>query len=358
MEKTKSMSSFDIDALLRAVDPESPCGPNLEYDPAFVALELAALGKPEVQYGDSITDAVPPEWKLIKNLSLELLERSRDLRVAMPLLRANLVMHGIPGLADGMQLIERLLEERWDTVHPELDPDDDMDPTLRINSLAALADSATVLKDLKESVLVVLPGLGPLTVRGLEIANGELPPAEGQERIAIASLEAALADVNEIALAESIAALDRAHGSVTAIESLLERQVGNAQALNLDALARLLKRSHSFLAAQYGHRHPNELPITSAPDAGLDPAPGSGTVTPRAAVISGEVASREDVVRMLDKVLKYYKQFEPSSPVPLLLDRAKRLVPKSFMEIMEDLAPDGLAQLLVIQGSQDVAQDD
>jgi type VI secretion system protein ImpA len=35
----------------------------------------------------------------------------------------------------------------------------------------------------------------------------------------------------------------------------------------------------------------------------------------------------------------------------LLLERAKRLVPKNFFEIMEDLAPDGIGQLMVIKGA-------
>ncbi|MDL2354005.1 MAG: type VI secretion system protein TssA, partial [Pseudomonadota bacterium] len=66
--------------------------------------------------------------------------------------------------------------------------------------------------------------------------------------------------------------------------------------------------------------------------------------------ISGEIDSRADVVRMLDKILAYYARCEPSSPVPMLLERAKRLAPKSFFEIMEDLAPDSVGQVALIRG--------
>jgi type VI secretion system protein ImpA len=44
--------------------------------------------------------------------------------------------------------------------------------------------------------------------------------------------------------------------------------------------------------------------------------------------------------------------------VPLLLERARRLVPKNFFEIMEDLAPEGIAQLTVISGPRGEAQQD
>jgi type VI secretion system protein ImpA len=350
------MSNLDVDALLREVDTTAPCGPNLEYDPLFVALEQAVLGKPEVQYGATITAAAPPDWKAVRRMASELFERSRDLRLAVHLLRANLSLFGIDGLADGVHLIERLLEERWDSVHPQLDADDDMDPMLRINSLAILADLGTVLKDLKEATLIVLPGLGPLSLRTLEVAGGELPPPAGQEKIALDSLEKAVADVDEPGLRHAVDSLERALDSVINIESLLVRRVGSSQALNLDPMTRPLKRGRDFLGQQLAARQavsrPGDAEVDSDAgnaDAGTGAAPGAAALQ-RGAPLGGEIANRADVVRMLDKLIKYYQQHEPSSPLPLLLERARRLAPKNFIEIMEDLAPDGLSQLRVIKG--------
>ena len=351
------MARIDIDALLAEVSPDAPCGPNLEYDPEFVALDLAALGKPEVQYGDTITPAVPPEWKLVRRIASELLTRSRDLRLAVHLLRASLALDGFVGLADGVLLIERLLGERWDSVHPELDADDDMDPMLRINSLANLADLTTVLRDVKEATLIMLPGLGALTLRMLEIASGELAPPAGQEKIAISSIEQALGDVDDAALGAATEALTQAHASAVNIETLLVRQVGSAQALNLDALTRPLKRGRDFLQQQLSARRGDDAPAAEDAPANADGTPAAAGGAPRQA-ITGEISSRADVVRMLDKLIAYYQQYEPSSPLPLLLERAKRLAPKNFMEIMEDLAPDGIGQLMVIKGPDSVKQEE
>ena len=60
--------------------------------------------------------------------------------------------------------------------------------------------------------------------------------------------------------------------------------------------------------------------------------------------------NNQNVVKMLDKLVQYYGRHEPSSPIPILLERAKRLVPMNFFEIMKDLAPEGIAQLTVIRG--------
>lgn len=349
------MSTIDVDAWLLELDPDAPCGPDLEYDPAFLALEQEALGKPEVQYGETITPAVPPDWKIVRRMAAELLERSRDLRLAVHLLRASLALSGIQGLADGVTLIERLLEVRWDSVHPALDADDDNDPTLRINSLAILADSGTLVRELKEATLVVLPGLGPLTIKMLEIANGEVPPPAGQDRIAIGSIEGALADLDPGQLAAAVDALARALAAVVNIELILVRQVGSSQALNLDALTRPLRKAHDFLARQgQGAGAGTGSADTSGEAPALD-----GTA-PRAAraAIQGDIGSRDDVLRMLDKLVGYYSRHEPSSPIPILLERAKRLVPMNFFEIMQDLAPEGMAQLEVIRGPDGSKQEE
>ncbi len=345
------MSTFDISALLNERDPLIPSGPNLEYDPQFVELELLSQGKPEVQYGETITIAVPPDWKRIKELSLKLLERSHDLRLSMLLLQANLNLHAIIGMADGLQLVEQLLTKYWDSVHPQLDPEDGLDPTLRINSLAILADSNGIPHDLKDVTLIMLPALGPLTVRVLDAASSQSSSADGHEDIALSSLAAALVDVDKTALIRTTEALHRAHSSIETIEQFLINQVGSVQALNLEPLRRMIKRAYDFFA-DYGlpvtHENLNETGTDS------DEALGAATASVvRATAISNEIASRDDVLRMLDKILKYYQQFEPSSPVPLLLGRAKNLVSKNFMEIMDDLAPDGVSQVMVLRGNQD-----
>jgi type VI secretion system protein ImpA len=73
--------------------------------------------------------------------------------------------------------------------------------------------------------------------------------------------------------------------------------------------------------------------VEAAP-AGAVPAAGGG----------GDVTSRADVARTLDRLCEYYRVHEPSSPIPLLLQRAKRLVDKDFLSILRDLAPSGVAE--------------
>jgi type VI secretion system protein ImpA len=252
-----------------------------------------------------------------------------------------------------MRLIERLVDERWDSVHPQLDPDDDNDPTLRINSLATLTDNATILRDIKDTAFIQLPVLGPLTVRVLELASGELPVSKGETAVTQGSIDAALRDVRPEALLDASNSVARAHDSVVKLEAALVRQVGNARALNLGALERQLRRMREVLAPHLPQTEETEaMPDTTPQDASAAAPDAAGPAAPAAAPISGEINSRADVVRMLDKILAYYQRNEPSSPVPMLIERAKRLAPKNFFEIMEELAPESVNQLKILRGPE------
>ena len=65
------------------------------------------------------------------------------------------------------------------------------------------------------------------------------------------------------------------------------------------------------------------------------------------------MTTRADALRLLDLACQYYRRCEPSSPLPLLVERARRLADKNFLDILRDLAPDGLVQAQTVVGSRD-----
>ncbi|MFX1675675.1 type VI secretion system protein TssA [Paraburkholderia sp. A2WS-5] len=343
------MAMLDAGALLAEVSSALPCGEDVEYDPAFLELERVVHGKPDVQYGSTVVEAVPPDWKEAQALALSLLEKSRDLRVAAHLARALLNRTGFGGFSEGLDLIAGMLEQRWAHLYPQLDPDDDNDPTARVNALAGLVDSTTTLAEVREAALAISRAHGEVTLRDVEYATGEIAVPAGVTAPTLSSIDLAISDAGENAR-ESLAALRRALEAATRIETVIMNNVGAAQAIDMDPLTRQLRHAVAFL----GERVPEEQ--ASAPaELAQDGAPGGAPAVAVAAAPArapGEVESREDVLRALDRICKYYETYEPGSPVPLLLKRARRLVDKNFMEILEDLAPDGLAQARQIGGVQ------
>ena len=93
------MVLLDVDTLLEPVSDDSPCGPNLEYDDAYASFERSARGKAEQQYGETIIPAEDPNWREVRRLGLELVLRTKDLRVACLLVRGLLETEGLRELA-------------------------------------------------------------------------------------------------------------------------------------------------------------------------------------------------------------------------------------------------------------------
>jgi len=332
--------STSIADLAAPLDELLPCGENLEYDPQFLALEAALNGKPEVQYGSTITPATGPDWKATRALALELMGRTRDLRVAVGLTRALLGMDGAPGLAAGLSLLAALLSTQWEQLHPQLDADDDNDPTLRLNTLAALVESGGMLRQLRDMPLVEVRAIGIYGLRDIEAAEHD--GAGDASGAAPATILAAFGAAPQDQLAATCAALDAAYASVGAIDAALARHLAAGAGIDLAPLSALLARAA-------GQVRPH-LAATALMQEQGEPGDGGGAAAPAPPLREGEIAGRADVVRLLDRVCAWYARAEPSSPVPLLLQRARGLVDMNFTELLEELAPDGLNQLTQISG--------
>jgi type VI secretion system protein ImpA len=235
-------------------------------------------------------------------------------------------------------------------LHPQLDPDDGLDPTARVNLVASVCD-ARLLKAVRTSPMLTVPGLGGISLRDLQIARGELPAPEGEEPLKLDSLDAAARDVELPTLESTAALVSAAVEDTNAIERTLTEKVGASQAVSLSALTDVLREIDLFLRHQLDARVGPE-----AASAGVegDASPQVGEASPGLRTVqggSGEISCSRDVIVTLDKIIDYYRANEPSSPVPLLLQRAKRLVSVGFIDILRDIAPDALAQAEMVTGA-------
>jgi type VI secretion system protein ImpA len=86
-------------------------------------------------------------------------------------------------------------------------------------------------------------------------------------------------------------------------------------------------------------------------DAGSD-GEGVAAAADGGVAATGKIGGRADVVRRIDELCNYYSANEPSSPVPILLRRARGLVGKGFEEILQDLAPGGVTEMQAFVGSR------
>jgi type VI secretion system protein ImpA len=335
---------FDVEALLAPISSDQPCGADLEYDPDMLALQQAAAGKPERAVGDTVVAAQEPEWRDVAGRCEALLGRTKHLGVAALLARAACKQAGYIGAVNGLALVRGLLERYWDQVHPLLDADDSS-AVLRLNTLALLTTgedgvARDLLREMAYAPLDTSLGKAALRVRDLTLAFGAVKADSGEATPTEEAVSAALADLlNQRAdLAEALrAGLTHAQ----AIKTVLDGRAPQ-ESPDLNALVKLTQAvANAAARVQGGGDAVND-----------DSAAAAGAAAPAGARAVGAIRTREDCVRALDQVCEWFERNEPSHPAPLVIQRAKRLVKMNFLEIIRDLAPDGMPQVEGVVGKE------
>jgi len=327
------MAEPDLETLLAPLAADAPCGPDLEYDPAFQAMLEAGAGKPERQYGDNVYPAEPPDWPTVHARASELAQRTRDLRIGVWLTRSGARLNGLRDAVSGLRLIEGLLDRYWDTVHPLLDASDNNDPTARANALGALSDPVAGLADLRAASLT--GHRGALTVREIELALGPADPMPGEsvptEDGVVQAVTVAVGADPELATM-----MKSGHDAALAVASSLERRLEATQSPDLVPLKKVLQRVAEAARKASG---------VAEDGAGAEGQPAATTNRQ-----SGAINSREDVNRVLERVCEWIERNEPTNPAPLLIRRAQRLMSKNFIDIIRDLTPDGVREIEKLAG--------
>lgn len=362
------MGILDVEQLLEPVSEESCCGEDLEYDLDFGELERAAQPVADQQIGNTVVEAQEPDWRTVRDLASGLFQRTKDLRVAVLLARAAVRTDGIAGFGDALVVLRGLVERYWGDVHPRLDPDDDNDPTFRVNTLLALCDREACLRGVIEAPLIESSAFGSFSYRDYLAASGELPPRNDQPP-EMSTIEAVLMNEDLNDLNQRAVMLQNACDSVRAIENAVTEAVGASQSASLEPLEDLLTKMSRLLGSYLERRGFSEVSeeaseeeessqFDSSDSSELASDEFGGSEAIRSMPAPDEVNSRDDVIRLLDKICDYYSEHEPSSPVPLLLNRAKRVARMSFLELLRDLAPGGLDQAEALGGSPGTASED
>jgi type VI secretion system protein ImpA len=333
-------SVVNIEELLEPLADEPPCGPNLEYTEAFLTLEKLAKGVParqDLQTGAE-TPAELPHWPTVHDQAVALLSRTRDLRVVLRYIEAATHTDGPAGLEVGLRLLQYLLNHCWESVHPRLDVDEGFDPGFRLNILAGLCDPETLLKAVREMNLVNHAEHGRYSLRDTELANGKIIPIRNEAVPSIGAIEAAFLHCTFPALTTTATALTEALTLLTAIQSSVVASLDSDAEIDLAPLQQELTRCRRLVGEWVARR------------GGVNTQVNAATIQTAVRVVGNDIRSREDIVNTLDRICDYLARTEPANPVPLLLERAKRLMYKNFVEIVQDLAPEMMAHIDKLRG--------
>jgi type VI secretion system protein ImpA len=341
---------WESSQLLQPITGEQPCGENLEDTEllaSFDAFRLFGQARPLDAQAEKEEKRIPkpresPEWGQIRDKALEALTKSKDLRLLATLGTALLRTDGVPAFSETLSVASEWLEKYWSQTYPLVDED----AILRRNALNCFADPMAVVDGLRKVPLVSSRQHGTFSLRDIDIATHQQSPGEGDTQVDGLQINAAFGSMPIAELAQLNESVAGATASLQKIDASMRDAAGSEATPSFDPLTAQFARMGQVLRAQLA-AHPDSA---AAPASGVDGDAGAAAGD----WASGRgVTSRQDAIRALDAVADFFRRTEPSSPIPLFLARAKRLVSKDFLEVLADIAPEAVAQARAAGGLKD-----
>lgn len=375
---------MDLEPFLVPVGEGNASGLELRNDPRFHGIERAmepaarSVRMENVRSGG--TGSVNIDWAGLLDQATELAQTGRDIRLLVVVVRGLANADGFPGLARGLDLLTATVEQYWDSVHPTLreSPSPREAATRRINSLFQLENGDNgLLCDLEFNTILSPRGIGPVTGGDLcaggmtrNQAQSELPSGLGDREVA-ELLTKHEAQANRVTaacraqaaerpqdLADLVQAIEATRAALSRLEAALNARVmENGVGVRFKELDKVLSRMLAPLAAAQGQSatvSSTTSEATAMPDS-VSPGPtlNGAHPAPSAGGIPGSVNSRRDVERCLDMIIDFYERTEPSSPIPHLARRMRKMVPMNFLQLMEEIAPSGMKEFKSVAGVDD-----
>lgn len=332
----ETIPTLPIDALLAQIPGDDPRGRDLwrpeikdKFDEARKEVVVFDKGATTTTRGRV---EAPGKWpQIVREAQDYLTGRTKDLYVAVRLVEA-LLRHRDPergykpldGLADGLTLVRRLIEEAWDRLYPAIE---DGDLEVRATPLSWLGD------DERPSSLPLLIRCVPLVgdywyvdFNPSALTGGGAVDKAAEERRKAAGVAAGAAGAKH--WAPVAASLGRILEEVRLLDEALVGRMGAEVAPSLRGL-RNAANDCLDLARAYLPKVVEAPPDEAAP--GEDGAPAAPPTT---------AVTRADLYARLADTAARLQAVEPHSPIPYLIQRAVDLGQMPFPQLMKALILD------------------
>ncbi|MBV9834717.1 MAG: type VI secretion system protein TssA [Alphaproteobacteria bacterium] len=347
---------IDVPALLAPVPGDKPTGANPRDDDSATSAyydvrgvrgvanaaekdqltqELAGNGSEADKAQETATHA----WRQVQEKCEAILrEKSKDLEILEWLIEALMRLEEFAGLHAGLHLAAEMLEKFWDDVNYSVDPDD---PTAKGFNFDRL--NRTLVVPIRRTPVTPPAGdKGPLTLDALQRMQKDktgLGEAEAAARTGGRPFYQPLG----VHLRGSIAGWQR-------ISKFLNSKM-NDDAPMLGPLSELLVDLEKMVKLVAGSLVDPPAGASAAAAEGdaaaaADGAPGGAQAN---FARPGTFATREQALDMLAAVAKYFREYEPQSPVSYALDATIDRARMSLPDLLAELLPDADARRKMLQ---------
>ncbi|AKM47295.1 type VI secretion system protein TssA [Edwardsiella anguillarum] len=347
------MTILDMARLLAPISEHHPAGEDISFDPLYDQIREARRADADyLGQGEWVSALKQSNWAEVIRLTCEALAtRSKDLQLAVWLCEALVQRHGLPGLRDGLLLLDSLLERYWAEMYPALSEGDlegrvsrlewlnqTLPPELGLLPLTAAQDGRAY-GWLDWQISREVDNLKRLNSDAAQVAisEGKLDPDAWD--LAVSHTPGTFYLTLQDALQQAIHAFQ---GLSQRLEPLFGRDAPRVSdvAERLEQMLRLVGR----LVEGKGVTLARDAEEHAVAPAGAE---ASATLSPPSSGVAGAPRTREEAIRQLSGIAAFFRETEPHSPVSYIVDKAARWgnmrLDEWIREVVED---DGTRRML------------
>ncbi|MCX9039074.1 type VI secretion system protein TssA [Citrobacter portucalensis] len=335
----------DIANLLAPISQENPGGENLEYEPLFDdicrARESDAVDLPQGEW--LVKEPRIADWDRVRTLSEQALAtQSKDLQLACWFTEALCHQQGLAGVHQGIEFLNEFIIRFWFHCWPAIDDDGvsqrrsklqrlDRDLSLLVSGLPMLRrQSNTTLTYWRqimafEHKINLTPGIR----EDLIFKEGDLTISTFNEQ----ATHFSAIDINQqISIVDSIiTAFSQLEARYASLSQDSDGELFGLTRQTLYDLNDFLQRMAQLVTPTVNE----EIPPPQMLESNEASQPLGNVVRPKV-----QTTNRELAIAQIQSIAGFFRQTEPSSPVPFLLDRAARWANMTLTEWLEEMLND------------------
>ncbi|RAU19040.1 type VI secretion system protein TssA [Nitrincola tibetensis] len=348
---------MDITGLHKPISDEFPQGEDLRSghwrEEVYALKDLRNLLRNKERQALSVEDiyAGYPAWQPLFERSVFLLENvSKDLEVMAWVIESALRLDGFKGLSESLNQLEALLTLHWPNIFPK--DEDGFESTLfPLTGLNGLSSEGALIMPLRMAHLFMgSPAISLLDcVKAFEVSETKDPQKkEALKQKGMLDYESVQAQVAELSYERRQGALsfiEQCVETFTRIEQFLYEHCGHESppSSQIKGILQQAFDRASHLAALSDPLESLELPndLIESRQENLEIA------SPLAAIKANHVSirNRQDAFILIRKLIVFFKETEPHSPIAYNLERINRWGDLSLPELISELITDENARL-------------
>jgi len=365
----------DIDLLVSPISADAPQGtdiradrsPTSDYYTIKDARNSARAAERSAMFGEDDGGESLSGWQTVSDVANRILTNSsKDLEVAAWYLESLVRLYGLPGLRDGLLIIRKLIEDHWDGLFPEPDEDGIETRVAPVTGLNGDGGEGTLLAPLRNLEITEDGSLGGFSYwQYLQARDASRIEDEEKKEERISVLGYSLDDFSSAVSAMSI---DSCRDFVSTLEECKDifketstrlRDLCGSDAPPSSKISELLDELSRTVRFVYKER----IEAADAADAAAgvsaevedstqdhrEGIASTGQVIQLTSVRAGPVANREEALKIMEDAAKYFRQYEPHTPLAPGLERLIEWGRMTVAELMMELIPDSSARGLFSQ---------